>query len=359
MIRRKTLLAHRNPVISNPKIGLAFFTATRTSIGLACAFLAGCAGTFKSNVNFNPAQPIRIAVLPFAQVDDKGVLAQVDENYLIDNVLLVSSKLKETPAQFTQNLVQSELSKASLDVINPGIVEAELLHHGFEKEGAKPVQYDLAKTFAASPAEICKDILSCDAVLYGRVTKWDRSYYGIQAVATVALELKLVSAKDGKVLFESTAEDSDSRGVTKGPTGFSNLVIEPLKGLDNEIITDLARSVVQGAVNPLYVKNRPEFLKSSPPAIVAAAHDANNGVIPRITGISVVALGSPAQIASFSIGTVVLGVPMVERAPGHYIGEYFPLPSDNFTPQKITVSLRDQFGRVTTLKLGKTAVSLQ
>jgi hypothetical protein len=67
----------------------------------------GCSGTYKNQVNFNPSEPIRIAVLPFAQIDDSGALVQADENYLIDNVALVSSKLKQTPSQYVQTLVQS------------------------------------------------------------------------------------------------------------------------------------------------------------------------------------------------------------------------------------------------------------
>jgi hypothetical protein len=333
-------------------------TARGIAMGIALLF-TGCSGTFKSSVNFNPTQPIRIAVLPFVQVDENGEFAQVDENLLIDDVSLVSSKLKETPAKFVQNLVQSELSKATLDVLTPAVVEADLLHRGFDKEGVQPVQIDFKKVFEAPPATLCKDVLTCDAVLYGRVTKWDRSYYGIQANATVALDLKLVSAKDGKILFESSADDSEGRGLSKGPTGYGSLVLEPLKGLDNGIITDLAREVVQKAVKPIFVKNRPEFLTSPPPAIIAAAHNSQSGVITKTEKLTVVALGSPGSSASFSIGSAIQGVPMVERGTGHYLGEYYPLATDVFDSQKVAVSLRDQFGRVTVQKLGKVAVTLK
>ncbi len=345
----------RNQILRSASINSS---ARSIAVGVAL-FLAGCSGTFKSSVNFNPSQPLRIAVLPFVQVDKNGEFAQVDENLLIDNVGLVSSKLKETPAKFVQNLVQSELSKAALDVLTPAVVEAELLHRGFDMEGVQPVQIDFKKVFAAPPATLCKEVLTCDAVMYGRVTKWDRSYYGIQATATVALDIKLVSAKDGKILFESSADDSEGRGLSKGPTGYSSLVLEPLKGLDNEIITNLARDVVQKAVKPIFIKNRPEFLTSPPPAIIAAAHNSQSGTISKKEKLTVVALGSPGHTASFSIGSAIQGLPMVERVPGHYLGEYYPLATDTFEAQKVSVSLRDQFGRVTVQKLGKVAISLK
>lgn len=324
---------------------------------LVCVVMTGCAGTYKAKVDFNPAEPIRIAVLPFAQVDDKGNLTRVDESFLIDNVSLVSSKLKQTPAQFVQSLVQSELSRASLDIIPPALVEAELVHAGYGKDGTNPVVIDLAKVFAANPKELCTKVLSCDAVLLGKVTAWDRSYYGIQAVASVGLHLTMVSARTDKVLFDIDAKDSDSRGLTKGPTGFSDLVLEPLKGLDNEIIMDLARNVVEKSIEPLSNRSRPEFLTDAPPAIIAAAHDAYRGAIPKNGKLMVVAFGSPGAVASFDVGTVAQGVPLVERAPGHYVGEFVPMAGDSFTQAAIVVSLKDKYGRQTTQKLGRTSVS--
>lgn len=325
----------------------------------AAALLAGCQATYKHTLNFNPAEPIRIAVLPFAQVDSDGKLVREDENLLIDNIVLVSSKQSETPAEYMQSLVQSELSNASLDVITPAIVQADLLHYGFAKPGSNPVTMDLDRVFAATPSEICSKILSCDAVLYGKVTRWDRSYYGLQSVATVAINLRLVSAKTGKVMYEIDAEDSESRGISKGPTGFSNLAIEPIKGLDNEIIQNLAREVADRSISPLSNRSRPEFLKTAPPAIIASGHDARSGSVSKNGKLTVVAFGSPSQSATFSVGNVALNVPMLERAPGHYIGEYFPLATDSFSRQYVVVALKDEYGRSTSQRIAKTPLSVQ
>lgn len=326
------------------------------SVALALTF-SGCASSYTHTLSFNPAEPIRIAVLPFAQVNEKGDLIRVDEDLLIDNVALVSSHLKQTPAQFLQIEVQSELSKASLDVVTPAIVEAALVHNGFTVTGTKPVELDLKKVFAADPHEICSKLLSCDAVLYGKVLKWDRSYYGVQSVSTVGIDIKIVSAHSKKVLFATTAEDSDSRGLTKGPTGFSNLVLEPLKGLDNSIITALADDVVEKALQPLRRDAKPGFLDVAPPAIVAAAHNGDGGKIKPGGKLTIIALGSPSLTGTFSIGTAVVDIPLVERSPGHYVGEYIPLPTDRFEDQRVSVSLQDEAGRVTRLPLGGPGVS--
>jgi hypothetical protein len=284
---------------------------------------------------------------------------QSDENLLIDEVALVSSKLKQTPAQFMQALIQNELGKASLDIVIPAIVDADLVHGGYGVPGTNPVQLDLARIFAADPTDLCSTILTCDAVLYGKVTEWDRSYYGIEAVATIGLELKLVSAKTKKVLFTSQSTDSESRGVTKGPTGLSNIVLEPLKGLDNEIITNLAREVVEETLQPLQRENRPDFLNKPAPFIISSAHDSLSGTILRNGRLTVLAFGSPAAIGSFSIGAKIKNIPLAERAPGHYVGEFIPLPSDKFDGQYVEVTLKDAVGRVATQRLAKTPVSLQ
>ena len=331
----------------------------RLILCVAILALPGCAATYKHTLNFNPSEPLRIAVLPFAQVDSDGAFVQDDENLLIDNIALVSSKAKETPAEFMQSLVQSELSNASLDVITPLVVSSELLHSGFAVPGTQPLRVDLQKVFSADPRMLCSKILSCDAVMYGTVTRWDRSYYGLQSVSTIALNLRLVSAKTGKVLYEIDAEDSDSRGLSKGPTGFSNLVIEPLKGLDNEIIHDLGREVADRSIQPLTHRDRPEFLDSAPPFIIASAHNAYSGVIPPGGKLLVAAFGTPGQAATFAVGTKVSGIPMLERAPGHYVGEFVPLDSDAFTQQHVVVTLKDEFGRTTSQKLAKSPVSVQ
>lgn len=320
--------------------------------------LSGCAGTYKREIQFNPSEPLRIAVLPFAQVNDSGALVQADADLLIDSVNPLSKTLKQTPAQFMQSLVQNELTKASLDVVVPAIVDADLVHGGYGVPDTKPVVLDFAKIFAADPSELCSKILTCDAVLYGKVTEWDRSYYGVEAVATVGLELKLVSARTKKVLFSTESVDSDSRGLTKGPTGFSNIVLEPLKGLDNEIITTLAREVVAETLTPLQRENRPEFLNKPAPFIISSAHDASSGIIPRNGRLTVVAFGSPGTTASFSIGSKIQNIPLAERAPGHYVGEFIPLPSDTFQNEYVVVALKDGVGRTSTQRLAKTPVSL-
>lgn len=315
----------------------------------------GCSSSYKHSLSFNPQEPIRVAVLPFVFVGDKGALSNQGDKLAVDSVPLVSAELNETPAEFSRKLMQAELSKTSLDVVSPLIVDIELPHYGFAKADGS---FELEKIYASKPSDICREMLDCDAVLYGKVTKWERSYYGLQTVNKVGLEIKLVSVRDGKELFRAEAEDYDSRGLSKGPTGYASLVVEPIKGLDSAIITDLTRSVIKKMLQPLYASDRPEFLNSAPPAIYASSHDGDNKTLRFGDKLVVVMYGTPHQAASFSLGSMIENIPMVEKTDGHYYGEYYPLPTEMFAGLPVVVHLTDQFGRATSQDVSNDPISI-
>ena len=160
-------------------------------------------------------------------------------------------------------------------------------------------------------------------------------------------------------MFSSNSVDHDSRGLSKGPTGYTSLVVEPIRGLDNEIISDLARRVTSESLAPLFVKNRPEFLETSAPGIYASTHNAPNNLIKQRRPLTVLMYGTSDLTASFSIGSVIENIPMTELARGHYLGVYYPLKTDKFQDQNVTVSLSDKFGRSSHQNIGLGSVTLQ
>ena len=296
-----------------------------------------------------------MAVLPFQALDSNGKPIDIESRLLIDNLSLLSSEQTESPVQIARRQVLSELGKTDLDLVSSALIDIDLPHHGFGREDGS---IDFAKLWAVSPKELCSKFINCDAVLYGRLLRWDRSYYGIQSVNTVALELKLVSAKDGKILFESSGEDSESRGITKGPTGFSSLIVEPVRGLDSQIIVELSQETVRKMLEPLRVKKRPQFLDTAPPSLYATSHDSLTGTLTPTKPLVVVAYGTPSNIASFSIGSALRNVPMIETVPGHYYGEYLPLPEESFSAEPVVVRLLDEYGRQTSQEVAIRKVSL-
>ena len=316
----------------------------RVLLALVIVIFSGCARTFVHQLDFNPTEPLRVLILPFAEIDQNGEFVQNKANIFIDGVPLVSDKLEATPAELVQSLVQLEFARTSLDLVPPSLVSVELPHHGFAKPDGS---FDIKKIFARDAGYFCDKFVDCDAVLFGKVTKWSRAYYGIETVNQVAIDLQLVQASSGRILFRGSGSKSETRGLTKGPTGFSDLVLEPIKGLDSAIIKDLTKTVVQETLAPLVSSTRAEALNTPPPAIFASTHDAADGNLGRRSSLLVLAFGTGKMSASFAIGEVIQNLPMIEREEGHYSGEYFPLDTDEFYRQPVSVSLTDRFGRTT------------
>ena len=131
-----------------------------------------CSGTYHQNLNFNPVEHLRVAVLPFVFVDKNGKINNQESRLLLDNLELVSSQLQETPSQIIRRSVIGELHNSALDVVSPALIDIELPHHGF---GLSDGSIDLEKLVKTDPRDICKHLIDCDAVMYGKVTKWDRS----------------------------------------------------------------------------------------------------------------------------------------------------------------------------------------
>jgi hypothetical protein len=324
---------------------------------LPLIFSFGCAGVYKHTIEFDRTYPLRVAILPFYQIDKNGSYSSGDGSILLDGVPFISEVNTESPAEFLRSLTQKEISETALDPLSPTLVDLNLSHSGLTKQAS--LELDLKRVIDTPAQEMCSKILSCDAVLYGQVISWDRAYYGIESVSSVGLELRLVSAKTGKVLFSSSGTDSDGRGLSKGPTGFSDLVVAPISGLDSKVIANLARNLVVKMLAPLKMPDQKELDETTPPAIFAATHDVFQPTMTRKQVLTVLTFGTPQGSASFSIGSAIKDIPMIERSPGHYVGEYYPSPVDVFSSSPVVVNLADKLGRKAQQIIGKGAITLQ
>ena len=327
-------------------------------LGLLLVLTLGssCAGVYEHKVNFNTSNPIRVAVLPFVQVSERNEIIQPEAHLFIDGIPLVSRKMEENPPEFMRQLVEAELAQSRFDLVKPFLVNIELPHEGYALLDGS---FDLKKVYASQPAAFCGKFLACDAVLYGIIKRWDRSYYGLESVSSIELELKLVDAETNTVLFESLGRDSDSRGLTKGPTGISDLILAPASGLDAGIISDLSRRMVRKMLDPLMQVSQGQVAAPPIPGIYAATHDRPADRMNHSERLLVVMLADPGLTASFSIGRAVLNVPMIERTEGHYVGEYIPVESDHFSKAEVTVRVTDSLGRAESLPIRGRPVTLE
>lgn len=325
-------------------------------IGYLYLSLTACfSGVYSHTLEFNPRESLRVAVLPFVRVDEEGEVLQAESGLAVDQVPLLSSELADTPEDYIRKLVQSDLNEGPLDPLSPYLVDTELPHHGF---GLSDGRFDYRKIYETPASQLCVHFLDCDAVLLGRIFKWERAYYGVQSVNAVGIELTLLAADGDQVLFSSRGEDYDSRGLSKGPTGYTSAVLEPIKGLDSQIILDLSERVISKMLSPLKVPGGTNTPKTPPPAIYATSHDGAGGTLTRTKPLVLLMYASAGARASFSIGNAVRSIPMEEHSPGHYYGEYHPLPSDHFSQQEVSFFVEDGHGRVTSRVASREPVSL-
>jgi len=324
--------------------------------------LSACTPKLKYKLKFNPEHHLRIAVMPFSQVDKNGAVIPSNElmpptsNLLIDKVGLISSTPRETPTRYVRTLVQNAVRSSQLDLVNPLLIEIGLPHHGFGKGDGT---FDVVKIQETTSSELCTHFLQCDAILIGKIHRWERNYYGIQSVNSVDIELVIRSSQDNSVLYQARLRDTDSRGIAGGPTGISDLLLEPIRGLDYEIIEDLARSVVTRLVRPLMADKEASNQAGYHhlPSIYAATHNAASAPLGSRGRFDVLLYGSPGVVASFRIGDLSGELPLIERSPGHYSGKYFGQPYEHFSTQPVFVKIQNRAGAIVEQKIDNASIS--
>ncbi len=291
-------------------------------LGILLIVMNGCTKRYKITGDFNPAEPMRVAVLPFYQMVDGKAYGEAFEASLgIDNVPLLSSKPIDSPASFVEEAVRTAFGRTGMDVVSPSFVRLQLGHHGFVRDRVISVPVLLEST----PQKL-GELLLADALLYGVVTDWTRSYYGVESINTVGIELRLVRAADGAELWKANATESLGRGLSGIPTGFSSLVLEPLIGLDEKNIEQLALKVVNKTFEPLMIKRQAAKDAAPSPVIFGAVAF---GRIPAGRGnetnsarrLTILTVASPGMKVSAKLQTQGLEYSLFEGEPGHYTTE--------------------------------------
>lgn len=312
--------------------------------------LTSCGPSITTSLSYPHSQSLRLLVLP--AIEKPAENTTIDHSIIFDHLPAISIENMDTPAEYLRHLVLNELSASTdMDLIPSAFIDAELSHHGFiDKDG----QLNLEKLYRAPAEKLCNEIFDCDAVLYSELTEWQRNYYALYSNNSVSFSLRIValatrlsadSLSGEEIVFSTMVHDSKSSGLFKAPTGYISLALEPIKGVNKEVIEDLAEDMVEKALEPLKTGKRPEYLKSPPPAIYAIAHNAHQGKINK--KLTVLMSGSPEMQASFSIGNRVENIPMTEKDSGNYIGFYYPSSGDTFTNADLKATVVDRWGRKT------------
>jgi len=193
-----------------------------------------------------------------------------------------------------------------------------------------------------SPQKLGK-ILGVDAIIYGRITHYDRAYAGIYSKVSVGAAVKMVDAKTNEFLWSGQHVQSKHQGGV--PTTPIGLIITAISTAANirqiELLRtsdDLFRDMVKTIPGPTVAE------ASRPPAIKMLVHDAAGS--PKKSGdiIKVVLEGDPHCEASFDIGDFKQAIEMKEVQSGFYEAKYQVRPGDNAHEAIITGYLTDERG---------------
>lgn len=201
--------------------------------------------------------------------------------------------------------------------------------------------YDPA-VLAETSAEKLGDILGVDAVIRGKITKFDKAWALIYSQVAVGLWVRMENAKNGKVLWEA-------RHVNRLHEG--GISLDPISALGNIIKTamnvrgiqllragnDLARSMVAT------IPEVTAFKVTKIPRIEMLLHDGKDP-LGRGGLLTVAMMGEPDHRAFFNIGSFKKGIRMVEQEKGRYVGEYRVAPGDNAKDEVLTAFLENDAG---------------
>lgn len=319
----------------------------RALLALPTVLLAGCFGG-SAYARAAPelaalrANGYRVAVMPLQMTaPDEGLLtaslAPIGELLALE-VASEGLPPRERVAELLRLDLVTWMARGDFEVIEPWASDTRLVHAGLSREQMQ----DPARASAVAR------LLQVDGVLYGEVTRWNRSYYVLQSEAEVGMRVALRDGADGHVLFDGERSDSVGAGLSGGPTGLLSAVSAPIAGLRGSMLRDLTRSVARSLATDLNGGSMQRDASRVPRLSVVSVARTHVGAFAPGERIEVVAIGSPDCEVRFDLGRLRLGVPMtqterIEDPRGdraNYSGHYIVQAGDVGTDLPVGCSIR-------------------
>jgi len=148
----------------------------------------------------------------------------------------------QTAAQLLRINVTANLQDGPFDVIEIQQVDEVLTAKGWSEGQPLPAELslpDLARQLGA------------DVLLRGTVTDWGRTYLVVQSWVKAGLEVELLDAHSGEVIWSGHKKNSRTSGILKGPTGYKSIATAPLSGLKTGHLERVANHLTRMLVDEL------------------------------------------------------------------------------------------------------------
>ncbi|MBI4003905.1 MAG: DUF799 family lipoprotein [Candidatus Omnitrophica bacterium] len=127
-----------------------------------------------------------------------------------------------TAAASLRTYLAADLQDSPFEVLELQQVDAALASLGWKAE--EPLPEDL-------PLQQLAKALEVDSVLRGTVTGYGRTYAVVESWVKAELQVDLVDAQSGTVIWSEKQKGSRTAGIFKGPTGYKSLATAPISGM--------------------------------------------------------------------------------------------------------------------------------
>lgn len=177
-------------------------------------------GTTRETARARTDHALRLAVLPFD----------------------VKKPAWRKPASSLRAYLAADLQDGPFEVLELQQVDAALTELGWKSEDPLPEDLplpQLAKTLGA------------DTVLRGTVTGFGRTYAVVQSWVKAELQVDLVDARSGTVIWSETQKNSRTAGLLKGPTGYKAIATAPIGGMKASNLERVSNNLTHKLVEAL------------------------------------------------------------------------------------------------------------
>jgi hypothetical protein len=190
--------------------------------------------------------------------------------------------------------------------------------------------------------KLCK-LLGCDGVITGRVVDFRKVFAGVYSELAVVAEISLLNASTGEVILTRKEEASfHEGGFSISPIGLAMSAMSAALNL-----RDIQRVRLVSELGYVIAKSIPDpvgGLASNGPQIQGMLSNAAESPFGLGKVISVAIQADSNGAAVFDIGNYRRALPMTEKSPGVYVGEYRVQDGDSVRQAPLIVTLRARNG---------------
>lgn len=297
-----------------------------TTLALTLALVSGCSVNSKKTINVS--QPLTILT---SEDKQQKMMAEDKIPRSIAVLPLLNETKEDIASHLLRSVIQNHFSSKNFQLVNWQEVDRQLSYSD------NPTKLDTQQAIST---------LGVDAVVVGKVKKFNLLHAGIYAEISMTVELSLVNASD-EVLWETT-ENVTTRagGVSTSPWGLLlNAATATLHLSEKNMLAaadELGRSLAVQIPQPS------GYQGSNGPIIEQVLHDGSSTILNYGDKIKLGLKGEPGQRASISIdGLQSFDIPEVE--PGVYVKEIPINATWNKDLVMIIGRLTDSKGVVSTL----------